>query len=226
MYMKSINLIICILILFSGTVIGQNKDAQLWSWVGISKKITKQMTGAIEQQLRLDHNVSFPKNIFTEARISYRLNKMFKYTLSYRFMNRGQTEGGFVTGNRVTGDLRVRYKSKPLIFTYRNRVQREYRVEEGGFRQIDYNRNKIALAFDLDKKYSPFIAFELYYHINDKEFNKNRYTVGVDFDLKNRNEFYVFYRLQQEYNVNKRAIDYVLGIGFSHSFKGTLFKKG
>jgi len=216
--------IIFICIVFARAGIAQTNDAQLWSWVGVHKKITKDLIGTLEQQVRLDHNISFPKNIFTELRMAYRFNKYVKYTISYRFMNRGQVEGGFVTGNRFTGDLRMRYKKKPFILSYRNRMQREYRMEEEGIRQINYNRNKMGLALDLDKKFSPFASFEIYYHLNNAEFNKNRYTLGVEFDLKKRNELDVFYRIQQDYNVNDRETSYVIGIGFSHSLKGTLFK--
>jgi len=222
--MKMYSVLVLLLCLFSGVVRAQTSDAQIWSWVGIKKKITKDLTGALEQQVRLNHNISFPKNIFTEARVAYRFNKTIKYTVSYRFINRGQTEGGFVTGNRFTGDLRLRLKQKPLVISYRNRMQREYRLEEEGIRQINYNRNKIAVSLDLDKKFTPFLSFEMYYHLNKAEFNKNRYTLGVNFNLKNRNELDLFYRLQQEYNVNNPVMAYVIGIGFSHSFKGRLFK--
>jgi hypothetical protein len=221
--MKKLNTIL-IGILFSAVLNAQTNDAQLWSWVSVNKKVAKDLVGTLEQQVRLDHNMSFPKNIFTEMRMGYRLNKHIKYTISYRFMNRGQAEGGFVSGNRFTGDLRLRYKSKPFILFYRNRMQREYRMEEEGIEQINYTRNKLALALDLDKKFSPYASFEIYYHLNKAEFNKNRYTLGVEFDLRNRNELEVFYRIQQDYNVNGRETAYVIGIGFSHSLKGMLFK--
>jgi len=214
---------IVISILFSMALNAQTKDAQLWSCVSVNKKVTKDLVGTLEQQVRLDHNMTFPKNIFTEMRMGYRLNKHIKYTISYRFMNRGQAEGGFVMGNRFTGDLRLRYKNKPFILVYRNRMQREYRMEEEGVQQINYTRNKVALALDLDKKFLPYASFEIYYHLNDAEFNKNRYTMGVEFDLRNRNELDVFYRIQQDYNVNDRETGYVIGIGFSHSLKGTFF---
>ncbi|MBL4656634.1 MAG: DUF2490 domain-containing protein [Flavobacteriales bacterium] len=212
----------------------QYNDAQLWSAVSLDKRITKKLTGAIEQQVRLSHNISFPKNIFTEVGAGYRFNKMIKYSVYYRFINRGQTEGGFVLGNRIAGDLRVRYKVKPIVISYRNRLQREYRVDApteapvGGelvYRQINYIRNKLSLAIDLDKKFTPYLAFETYYHLNEKEFNKNRYTAGVNFNLKNRNELDVFYRVQDEYNVNNPVRGFVFGIGFSHSMKGRLIKK-
>ena len=114
---------------------------------------------------------------------------------------------------------------KPLIFTYRNRMQREYRMEELGVREINYNRNKIAVAFDLDKKWSPYLAFEMYYYMNLEEFDKNRYTLGVKFDLKDRNELSIYYRIQQEYNVNNPEMEYIVGIGFGHTLKGRLIKK-
>jgi len=213
--MKKLNTIL-ICILFSTVLNAQTNDAQLWSWVSVNKTVAKDLVGTLEQQVRLDHNMTFPKNIFTEMRMGYRFNKHIKYTISYRFMNRGQAEGGFITGNRFTGDLRLRYKNKPFILFYRNRMQREYRVEEEGIEQINYTRNKLALALDLDKNFSPYASFEIYYHLNKAVFNKNRYTLGVELE--------VFYRIQQDYNVNGRETAYVIGIGFSHSLKGMLFK--
>ncbi|MBL4754590.1 MAG: DUF2490 domain-containing protein [Flavobacteriales bacterium] len=212
-------------ILWVGVVSAQNNDAQLWTWVSIQKKINKRMEVSLEQQLRLDNNISAIGNVFTEASLSYRFNKYVRYTVNYRYINRGQREGGFISGNRYTGDLRLRYKMKPFIITYRNRMQREFRNELKGVREITFNRNKLEVALDLDKKFSPFFAFEIYYHFNKSEFNKNRYTLGVDFDLKNRNEFSLYYRLQQTYNVKNPGLDYIVGFGLAHRLKGRLLKK-
>lgn len=210
----------------------QYNDAQLWSWLRVEKKIAKKLTGVLEQQVRLSQNISFPKNIFTEAGATYRFNKRIRYTVYYRFMNRGQTDGGSIIGNRFAGDLRLRYKKKPFVFSYRNRIQREYRMDGSteasaklAYRQINYVRNKLNLAMDLDKKFTPYASFEIYYHLNNSEFNKNRYTLGVNFNLKNRNELDLFYRLQDEYNVNNPVRAFIIGIGFSHTLKGRLIKK-
>jgi len=215
-------LIVCV---FTGLANAQTKDAQLWSGVGVSKKLTRDITGSLDQHVRLSQNISFPKSIFTEARLSYRINKFFKYTAGYRFINRGQIDGGFAVGNRFSGDLRIRWKKKPIVLTYRNRMQQETRSTESGIKQINYNRNKLGLALDLDKKFVPFVSFEMYYHVNKEEFNKNRYTAGVEFNLKNRNELSIWYRFQQEYNRKNPGMDYIIGIGFSHDLKGTLFKR-
>jgi len=222
--MRGLYLLLALCIIY-GSAKAQISDAQLWSRVSLSKKITKSLTGTVEQEVRIDHNYGFLKNVFTEIRVGYRYNKFVKYTLAYRYINRGQVEGGYISGNRLTGDLRLRYKMKPFIFSYRNRMQREYRMEELGVREINYNRNKIAVAFDLDKKFSPYFSFEVYYHMDQAEFDKNRYTLGVDFNLKNRNELTIYYRLQQEYNVNNPENQYIVGIGFGHTLKGRLIKK-
>lgn len=230
-----------LILLFSFTAVcmvnAQYRDAQLWTGIGLSKRITKSITGSLDQQVRLSHNFSFPKSIFTEAGAAYRLNKMIKFAVNYRFVNRGQAEGGFISGNRISGDIRIRYKKKPFVFGYRSRTQREYRrntytdladgtkLRDPGYEQIDYIRNKLDLSLDLDKKYTPYIAFEIYYHMNARQFNKNRYTLGVNLNLKNSNELDLFYRLQTEYNENNAVQAYVIGIGFSHALKGKLIKK-
>lgn len=206
-------------------ITGQTKDAELWTGIEISKRITKKITVKLEEQVRINDNISSVKSVFADLGVSYRFNKNFKISGNYRFVNRGSNTGVYWVAHRFYADFRYTYKAKPLIFIYRNRFYTENGHGEDGSSRENYERNKLELKFDLDKKFSPFIASELYYFLDKSELRKIRYTAGVDFDLKNRNEFSLFYRIQREINVKTPDYSYIIGVGFSHNLKGRLIKK-
>ena len=173
----------------------------------------------------MNDNISSTKSVFTDLGVSFRFNKNLRVSGNYRFINRKRNTGGYWVSHRFYADLRYIYKAKPIIFVYRNRFYTEAGYEDNGQEREYYERNKLELKFDLDKKFSPFLASELYYFMEKAEFRKLRYTAGVDFDLKNRNELSLFYRIQREMNVINPDYSYIIGVGFSHNLKGRLIKK-
>ncbi len=216
--------LITIALFWCNLVLGQTNDAELWTGISIRKKITKKIAVNLEQQLRLSDNASSVKSIFTDLGLSFRLSKSLKISGNYRFINRGRSTGNYWISHRFYGDIRYTYKAKPVIFVYRNRFYTEAGYEDNGKEREHYERNKLELKFDLDKKFSPFLASELYYFMEKAEFKKVRYTAGVDFDLKNRNELSLFYRIQREMNVINPDYSYIIGLGFSHNLQGRLIK--
>lgn len=204
---------------------GQTNDAELWTGLSISKKITKKISANLEEQVRINDNISSGKSVFTDLGVSCRFNKSLKISGNYRFINRGRNNGAYWISHRFYADLRYTYKTKPLIFSYRNRFYTEIGQEENGLIRENYERNKLELKFDLDKRFRPFIASELYYFVEKAVFNKVRYTAGIDFNLKNRNELTLFYRIQRKMNETNPDYSYIIGVGFSHNLKGRLIKK-
>ncbi len=223
-YMKHFGAILSLL--FCCNIIsGQINDAELWTGISISKKITKKISANLEEQVRINNNISSVKSVFTDLGVSCRLNKSLKISGNYRFINRGRNNGVYWISHRFYADLRYTYKAKPLIFIYRNRFYTEVGQEENGFIRENNERNKLEIKIDLDRRFMPFIASELYYFVEKAVFNKIRYTVGIDYNLKNRNELSLFYRIQREMNVTNPDYSYIIGVRFSHNLKGRLIKK-
>ena len=207
----------CFLIILWVTAIcssgnAQTSDAELWTRVGISKKITKKISLHFEEQVRLNDNISSVKNFFSELGVVYRLNKYLRFSGNYRYKSIRRADGTFRTANRFHGDIRFRYKAKPIIVFYRARMQVEHGIRNKGPRTEYYDRNKLTLKLDLDKKFSPYLSSEIYLNVNDGTFDKVRYTIGVDLDLKKRNEISIFYRIQREFNVRNPNYTYVIAL--------------
>ena len=171
-------------ILLVPCAIAQQKDAEVWTGATINKRITKNLSGKFEQQLRLNDNAGAVKNIFSEVGMVYNLNKYFRVSGNYRFSNRTFQNGNIAFGHRFHGDIRFRYKVNPIIISLRTRAQPESRMTRNGPLRDFYNRNRIDIQLDIDKRISPFISSEVYFDFHLGDFNKVRYTSGLDFDLK------------------------------------------
>lgn len=212
-------------ICFSPCGTAQQNDAEVWTGASINQRITKNLSGSFEEQLRLNDNVSAVKNLFSEIGLAYIWNKYVKITGNYRFSNRTLQNGNIAFGHRFHGDIRLRYKAKPVIFYLRTRAQTESKTTRNGAVRDYYNRNKLQIKLDLDRRVRPYISSEVYFDINLGDFNKVRYTTGLDFDLKNRMEVTVFYRLQREFNMENPTYSYIFGVGYSYRIRGRLIKK-
>lgn len=219
----------CTLIIFIASccfhATAQTNDAELWTGAGISKNITKKLSLHFEEQVRMNDNISSIKNYFSEVRVAYRLNKYLRFSGNYRFKNIQRPDGTYRIINRFHGDVRLRYKAKPIIVLYRARMQVEYGQRNNGPRTDYYDRNKLTLKLDLDKMFSPYVSSEVYLDINGKQFDKVRYTLGLDLDLNKRNEVSIFYRIQREFNVNNPKYSYIIGLAYTYKLKGRLIKK-
>ena len=205
--------------------IAQTNDAELWTGAGIRKNITKKLSMHFEEQVRMNDNISSLKNYFSEVGVAYRLNKYLRFSGNYRFKNIQRPDGTYRIINRFHGDVRLRYKAKPIIVLYRTRMQVEYGQRNNGPRTDFYDRNKLTMRLDLDKMFSPYISSEVYLDISGKQFDKVRYTLGMDLDLNKRNEVSIFYRIQREFNVNNPKYSYIIGLSYLYKLKGRLIKK-
>ncbi|PCH98317.1 MAG: hypothetical protein COB85_01745 [Bacteroidetes bacterium] len=203
----------------------QVNDAELWTGAGISKKITKKLSLHFEEQVRMNDNITSVKNFFSELGTAYRLNKYFKVSGYYRFKNIQRLDGTYRVENRFHGDIRVRYKAKPIIVLYRARIQVEYGQRNKGPRVDYYDRNKLTVKLDLDKMFRPFFSSEVYLDIKGKQFDKVRYTLGCDLELSKRHEAAFFYRIQRQFNVKNPTYSYIVGLGYAYKLKGRLIKK-
>jgi len=157
--------------------------------------------------------------------MAYRLNKYLKITGAYRYKNIQRADGTYRSSNRFNGDLRIRYKAKPVILLYRTRMQVENGMRNNGPKTEYYNRNKFTLKLDLDMMFSPYLSSELYLDMAKGSFDKVRYTVGFDLDLDKRNELAIFYRIQREFNVKNPLYAFIVGVGYAYKLKGRLIKK-
>lgn len=206
------------------TIHAQQDDAGLWASVSVKHQVTRRMSVGISEQIRLYQNVSEVDQFFTDIGIDYDLLSSLKVSVSYRLTSKNQLTY-YQTRHRGYIDLTYKKKLKPLSLSFRQRLQSQVEAvnsSDNGKVPEWYTRSKLTVKLDLDKKYSPYLATEYYYLVDnlkesDHVFDKARYEIGIDYDFNRRSSLNLFYLIQKDLLENKTR-DFVSGIGYSYSF--------
>jgi len=224
-YLSTRILLICI---FTAGIVpivqAQQDDAGVWASVSVKHQVTRRMAVGISEQIRLYQNVSEVDQFFTDIGVDYDLLASLKVSVSYRLTSKNELTY-YKTRHRGYIDLSYKKKFKPIALSFRQRLQSQVEAvnsSENGKIPEWYTRSKLTVKLDLDKKYSPYLATEYYYVVdnlkeNDHVFDKVRYEIGIDYDFSRRSSLNLFYLIQRDLLENKSR-DFVSGIGYSYSF--------
>src|SRR5947207_14910286 len=97
-----------LLLLFTpGVMQGQSlpEDAWLWNTVSINKQLSRKWSLGVDEELRLFDNMSRVNLFFTNVGVSYKLSKVFKFSLVYRFINKNQDDEYYSERHRLYLDI-------------------------------------------------------------------------------------------------------------------------
>ena len=224
MFLKPVRLLVFLAftgcLLYSLPLIGQVKDAGLWTSINFESKIIKKLTANISEEVRFNENITEAGMIFTDAGVTYKLNKHFQIAANYRFILKRKVEDYYSVRHRVYIDIKYAKKLKPFQIQFRSRFQDQYsdigRASDGGVPEY-YLRNKLNLNWDLDKPYTPYISIELFSPLNYPHiyaFNGIRTSAGVEYSFSKHHKIDIYYMIQKELNVSNPLTDFILGLGY------------
>jgi hypothetical protein len=212
------------LLFFTTAGFAQVNDAGLWVGVNVEKKITKKLTAALSEELRFNENVSELGTAFTEAGVEYKLVKNLTVGVAYRFIQKRQLDDFYSLRHRGIASLTYKLKAKRIEISIREKYQAQYTdvnsSDDGKVPDV-YLRNKLTIKYDSQKKYTPFVASELFYQLNNpdgNEFDNVRYTAGFEYKFNKLNSADLFYLLNREFNVNNPLTEYIIGISYTYIF--------
>lgn len=216
---KFIFLFLFVLLCFN--VQGQTEDFQSWNSLSVKKKINKKFTLYGEQEMRFRNNASILDKSVTELGGAYSINKYVKLKTTYRLTYNNDMEDGVYFDNRLYFDLVLKKKFDRFKFSFRERYQQNFAVEnddEFSYYNFRYLRHQLSLEYNLPKtSIEPFCAAELYQSLNNPIQNgidKQRYTLGVLFPINKSIAFKIYYRFQKNAKLyTKEKNDYILGLG-------------
>jgi len=202
--------------------LAQIDDIGLRTGITLQKQITRQLEGSLTEELRLYKDVTTINQLLTEVGISYSVSKKIKAGFTYRFINRNQ-ENYYSKRHRFFVDLAYKEKIKSITLTLRERIQSQfsdYYSSETGKIPVWILRSKITAKFDLNKKYSPYLAYELYYVLdNPKEIegiSRHRYEAGVNYDFNRVHSINPFLLYQHLVSPPFDQLSY--GLSYTYSF--------
>lgn len=142
----------------------------------------------------------------------------------YRHSQKREIEPYFNPRNRINFDLTFKKKFfRRLILEPRLRYQNQYTsyyTSEKGTIPKHYTRFRLQAAWDLNKRYEPYISAELYYHMKyeRERFNRVRYIAGVSYEIDKHHKISIYYMLQREFNRIDPERGYITGLSYKFTF--------
>ena len=197
-------LLFCPFLLFA-----QEQDFQLWSKVGASYNLNKDLRVSLYQGFRARENASLPDVTFSNLSLKYDLIKKWSVAIGYRYITDFDLSQNTSASHRIYADINYRKKKKRWLM--KNRLRYQYQEENFTL------RDKVSLSYNIRKTpLEPFTAFELFF--KDSEFNKWRYTLGASYPFLKEFDIDAYYRIQQSFNTNNPKQLHILGLVIEYKF--------
>ncbi len=167
----------------------QAQDNELWQGISLESEIADGLTLRLDDQLRLENNVSdFQLNLFN-LEATYKVTPYFRLYSGYRY-----SILPVVNRNRlyVGGLLRKEVDAIQTEFRLYTQYQYEFDKKEV---TSSYLRPKAHIQFEpKGKKIEPFIAAELFYRLSSEpDADLYRLYAGLDYELTGRNTLRFMY---------------------------------
>ena len=100
------------LLLFSSPLKGQVKDAGLWTTVSFEAKLGRKLSLDISQEFRFNENITELGTAYTDAGLTYKLNKHFQIAANYRYTQKRTIENYYSFRHRIYIDIKYEKKNK------------------------------------------------------------------------------------------------------------------
>jgi hypothetical protein len=187
-------------------------DAKAWTGVSVSKKIND-FKFAVSEEYRRAENFSQTDKMFTELDASYEFIKNVTAGITYRFnQDRNFEQGGFDFNHRFNFDLGYEHDINDFELSIRTR----YQVSKETYSSDKLNRNKFAIKYKLNKKFDPYLSYELFYQFNDvRAFNRTRIEMGTKYEINKRNSLKFGYLYENKFNRSNLEHNHIYFINYS-----------
>jgi len=200
------------------------RDLQLWTGAALEKKVGKDWTFSLEEEIRFKHNISEINNYFTQAGVRYRINKNFALEGGYRYTRDRKSDNSYENLSRYNLDLRYTGRMDFITFSYRLRYQKE--VE--GFKLFDhkipyekYLRQRIRISYTDFNKIIPFVSgeiFQLFRPDYYAEFDYFRVQGGIKYETRKMGSLRFAYGFNREINEIEPAMVFLLKVNYTYQF--------
>ena len=223
-------ILLCIFFVNIGfTQSNEKADLEGWSSITLKYKHNKKLSFDLEEQLRLDENISETKKYFTQLSSTYSVFKNFDLAVGARFIRENDNEGK-IQGyeNHFRFHIDAEYKQKIDQFTLKYRLRYQNKNEMGissseGDTAISNFRLKTSIGYNIKKwKLDPKFAAEIFNRSEEgeeSEFNKYRLTLSTDYDFKKLGSLGLFYRIEKELNQSYNEKTNIIGLKYTYTIK-------
>ena len=212
--MRKIQNSILLLLFCTFSSIAQENDFQIWSSLSANDKVTYKTDINIKHGLRFRENASLLSKSYSDIRLKYKYNKKVSLAVGFRDINEWNKQLSREQKSRYYSDLYLRHKLDRFVFSVRNRYQKQ-----GNITAYTYLfRQRVSIGYNIRKnKAEPLLAAE-YFYSETKQINKLRYTLGFSYPISKDLDLDMFYRIQQQLNVENPETLFILSGKLSYDF--------
>lgn len=185
-------------------------DQDFWLGYGVSFKPIKKTTLSIEAQQRFEiKGIELEQNLI-EIELERKLSKLSKLGLIYRSTWEKEEEHRI---HRYAGYYKLGYSKGR--FNFSNRLGPQFDVTNYTGETQSNLRNKVRLEYDLIKKVKPYIAYDVSYRFDNRNYIDNhRFYIGNQFKIKKSIKLNTFIRFDHEVNRNNPEDEIIYGVKF------------
>ena len=154
------------------------EDNQIWHAEKFQKKINENNSISLEQDFRAGENMSTLLYFHADFGIKHKLNNKISLSINFREVFE-KKEDAFVGEHRPHGTVST--KTEIGLFDISARSRLEYRMKSGKDPALR-NRDMVSIKLRRELtsfKLVPYVANEVFFDIENSEFNRNRFYVGA-----------------------------------------------
>jgi len=200
------------------------RDLGLWTGAELEKKVMKDWTFSLKQEVRLKTNMSEVNHFFTQAGVRYRINRNFALEAKYRYTRNRRNDGSYENRSRYSLDLRYRGRLDFITIDYRLRYQKEVesmRLLAHGEPFEKFVRNRLMFSYTDFKKITPYLygeSFQLFQLNMYPRFMYMRFETGIRYEPGEFGEFRLAWGFDREINVVDPATIFMIRVNYTYSF--------
>jgi len=210
-----------LLMIVSMPVAGQYQDLQLWSSVGIRTDITPKLRIGIEEEARFFENISLLDKLNSDLTVDYEIFDGVRVGLLYRLITNRQKDSDYELKHRFSASLAAEKQTGPWKLGVNLKLQKtydEFLHSDDWYLPKNYFRVEGEVSRPLNRnRTEPYATLEWWYYLPQGQqafFDQYRLTLGVKHKLAKDHRINVYYRIQQEIQVEDPLFAHVLGIGY------------
>jgi hypothetical protein len=200
-------------------------DAQLWLNLNLEKKLTDHFDVHFAHSSRINENVSQYGLGYGDIGVSYIHNDNIKVMADYVYRKRRNLDGSYSDRHRAYIAVILKKELGRLTLAYRYRFQAELRdmlVSEDGMVPKYYDRHKLSIKYELNKRFDVFLSEELYYpyyQAKNKGFDRSRSALGLIYKLSKKASVEAGFTYRHELNAFDRTNrDFIYSLTYSYEF--------
>ena len=220
---------ICILSLIISCSVSRaqeyDDDAALWLNIYLEKKFNDKIDAHFTHSSRINNNISEYGLGYGDIGLTYYFNKNIKVMGDYVFRSKRNLDGSYSQRHRAYLALLLKKEFGRFTIGYRNQLQGELKdvyTSEDGLLPTYYDRNKLSLKYEINKRFTVSVSEELYlplYQAKYKGFDRSRSAAGMAYKLSKKSELEFTFTYRHELNAyNRTRRDFIYGLTYSLEF--------